>query len=185
MLITYHLSSTSSVLRQSKPRRNCGRGGHLKGRNLCGGFRPFSFGRKGKAQAVLVVGRTQGDPSDRTNRDDQLFCVPFHQVDRQRQKSVARLARERAKHQPFAVLQLDLHMGAIGRMRRGVALDLLMDPLDEVFERRLGGARDPQLWRQNSFEWSAVAPICSRPSSVTIRPRGVRCRNPSWRRYGS
>src|SRR5919108_673224 len=32
---------------------------------------------------------------------------------------------------------------------------------------------------------SRTVPRCSRPSSVTIRPRGVRCRNPSWSRYGS
>src|SRR6266545_3861807 len=151
MLITYQLSSTALYCGRASP-RNCGRGGHLKGRNLCGGFRPFSFGRKVKAQAVLIVGRTQGDPSDRSNRDDQLFCVPFLQTDRQREKPVARLARKPAKCQAFAVLELDLHMGTIGRMRRCVALDLLMDPRDEVVERRLGGARHPQLWSQNSFE---------------------------------
>ena len=29
------------------------------------------------------------------------------------------------------------------------------------------------------------APMCARPSFVTMRPRGVRWRKPSWSRYGS
>ena len=42
-----------------------------------------------------------------------------------------------------------------------------------------------RLSAQKSVEASRAAPACARPSSVTIRPRGVRWRNPSWSRYGS
>ena len=35
---------------------------------------------------------------------------------------------------------------------------------------------------QKSVELSRIAPACSRPRSVITRPRGVRCRNPSWSR---
>ena len=35
---------------------------------------------------------------------------------------------------------------------------------------------------QNSVEASRAAPACSRPRSVITRPRGVRCRKPSWSR---
>ena len=38
---------------------------------------------------------------------------------------------------------------------------------------------------QKSVDGSGVEPRCARPRSVTIRPRGVRCRNPSCSRYGS
>ena len=37
----------------------------------------------------------------------------------------------------------------------------------------------------NSASASGAAPTCCRPSFVTTRPRGVRCRKPSWSRYGS
>jgi len=38
---------------------------------------------------------------------------------------------------------------------------------------------------QKSDDGSRSAPTWARPSSVTIRPRGVRWRKPSWSRYGS
>src|SRR4051812_50113506 len=73
-------------------------------------------------------------------------------------------------------------------MRGRVLLDLAMDARDEVVERRLGGAGDPEVGAQNSFASAtaaAAAPTCARPRAVITRPRGVRWRKPSWSRYGS
>ena len=39
--------------------------------------------------------------------------------------------------------------------------------------------------RQKNVPPSTTRPRCARPRSVTIRPRGVRCRKPSWSRNGS
>src|SRR5207249_9429880 len=110
--------------------------------------------------------------------DDQLVALGH----RQGEEAITGFAREGLERQPLAVGQLDLDMRLLGRMGCRVLLDLPVDSRDEVVQRRLGGARDPEIWAQKSFV-SAVtaAPRCSRPSSVTMRPRGVRCRKPSWR----
>src|SRR5215831_15369914 len=60
-----------------------------KGRNLCGGFRPFFFWER-KAGPAVFVRRPEGDPSDRADRDDQLLAF-----DAERQEPEAGLARER------------------------------------------------------------------------------------------
>src|SRR6478736_921222 len=148
-----------------------------EGRNLCGGFRPFLLWQC-EARPAVLVRRSEPDPADRADRDDQLLAL-----DAERQEPEPGLARERFQAQSFAVGQLDFDVRAVGGMRRGVLLDLAMDPGDEVVERRLGRARDPKIRAQKSFASSAAtAPTCSRPSAVITRPRGVRCRKPSWSR---
>ena len=63
-------------------------------------------------------------------------------------------------------------------------LDPAKDPLDELLERARH-PRCPELGHQNRLPSTRTAPTCFRPSSVITRPRGVRCRKPSWSRYGS
>src|SRR6266498_1524231 len=175
----------SSVLRQAKPRQTAVlRPGRTfrKGRTLCGGFRPFLLLGKRESRSTILVGRAERDPADGAHRDDQLLTAD----DGQREEAVAGLAREGLQCEPLPVAKLDLDVGALRTVRGRVPLDLAMDARDEVVERRFRCPRDPELRAQKSFASSAFdAPTCSRPSCVTIRPRGVRCRNPSWSRYGS
>src|SRR5206468_12444961 len=92
-----------------------------KGRNLCGGFRPFFLWQR-KARLALLVGRAEGDAPDRAHRDDQLVAL-----DAERQKPEAGLTREGSQRQPFAARELDLDMRALGGVRRRVLLDLPVD----------------------------------------------------------
>src|SRR5512133_4053172 len=111
-----HLSSTSSVLRQSEAPTNCGTAAGAdmsKGRNLCGGFRPFLLWER-ETRPVVIVRRPQGDPPDRADRDDHLLAF-----ERQSEEAEAGLARERPHRQLLAVGELDLDVGAVGGMRRG------------------------------------------------------------------
>src|SRR6266498_1821784 len=99
----------SSVLRQSEPRQTAvlrpGRT-FLKGRTLCGGFRPFLLLGKRESRSTILVGRAERDPADRAHRDDQLLTF----VDGQREEAVARLAREGLQPEPLSVGQFDLDM---------------------------------------------------------------------------
>src|SRR6476619_2784874 len=157
-----------------------------KGRTLCGGIRPSLF-RKGESRAAGFVRWSKRDAPDRADRDDVILNLAVAGIYGQRQEAVARLPRERHEGQPLAVSQLHLHVRPLHGVCRGVALELPVDLLDEVGEGRLSCARDPEVGAQKSFVSSSAppAPNRSRPSSVMIRPRGVRCRKPSWRRYGS
>src|SRR6266511_3365756 len=154
-----------------------------KGRTLCGGIRPSLF-RKGESRAAGFVRWSKRDAPDRSDRDDVILRLAVCGVDGQRQEPVAGLARERQQRQSFAVSQLYLHVGPLRGVCCRVALDLPVDVLHEVIEGRLGCPRYPEVGAQKSFV-SRTAANRSRPSSVMMRPRGVRCRKPSWRRYGS
>src|SRR5438132_14237743 len=155
--LTYHLSSTSSVLRQSEPRQTAAGADIYKGRDLCGGFRPFSL-REGEPGAAVFVGRAQRDAPDRPDRNDQLVdLIRVLGMHGEGQKAVARLARERLQGQSLAVCKFDLPLRALGRVARRVALDLAMHACDEVVQRRLRGARNPQLLHRRSLPRS-IAP---------------------------
>src|SRR4051812_5588931 len=80
-----------------------------KGRALCGGFRPYLF-RKGEPRAAGFVRWSERDAPDRPDRNDVLLGVAVRGVHRQRQKPVARLARERAEREalPAGELHLDV-----------------------------------------------------------------------------
>src|SRR6266536_1168540 len=163
MLLTYHLSSKLCTAAEPAPSKLRPGRTFLKGRNLCGGFRPF-FLWQGESGPLVRICCAKGDASDRADRDDQLFGITVLHVHRQREEAVAGLAGDGVQREP---------------------LDLTVDPRDEVVERRLGRAGYPQVRAQKSLVPSSAAPTCRRPSSVTILPRGVRWRKPSWSRYGS
>src|SRR6188472_231779 len=69
--------------------RNCGGGGHLKGWNLCGGFRPFLLWQC-KSRFSLLVGWAECDAPDRADGNDHLL-----RSDGKRDEAESRLARER------------------------------------------------------------------------------------------
>src|SRR5205823_7087939 len=122
---------------------------------------------------------------DRADRNDELVRVTVRLTHGQRQETVARLAGETLEREPLPVGELHLNMRPLGGVSRGVALDLTVDTVDESVEGRLRCPRDPEIGAQKSFVSFPPALNRSRPSSVMMRPRGVRCRNPSCRRYGS
>src|SRR4051812_3115592 len=67
MLLTYHLSSQRSALRVERAPGHCGRGGHfMKGRNQCGGSRPFPF---------FWLGETRAAGFARWTRSEELRAV--------------------------------------------------------------------------------------------------------------
>src|SRR6266540_4935566 len=99
--LTYHLSSTALYCGRASPDKlRLGRT-FPKGWDLSGGSRPFFF-RQGETRAAGFVRRSQGDPPDGSDRDDQLLALVFR-VHRQREEAVAGLARERSQGQPLAV----------------------------------------------------------------------------------
>src|SRR3954447_19552130 len=115
------LSSTALYCGRASPQqlRHCGGGGHLRERNLCGGFCSFFFWRQREAGLAVFVGRAKGDAPDRAHGDDQLSLLHA-----QREEAEAGLARERAQRKPLTVRELDLDVRALRRMRRRVLLNL-------------------------------------------------------------
>src|SRR5690348_7012882 len=107
--------------------RNCGGGGHLKGWNLCGGFRPFFLWQR-KSGFSLLVGGPERDAPDRADGDDDLL-----RPDRKRDEAEPRLARKRRHGQALAAEQLDLHVLLRRVMRRSVLLDQTVYARDELF----------------------------------------------------
>src|SRR5712691_9604526 len=188
--LTYHLSSTVLNCGGTQAPKHCGRGGHLRDGACAAGsvsFLPVLGGAGGKREprTAILVGRAESDATDCSDRNDQLVTLVVVRVDGQRDEAVPGFRRQRLQRQPLSVAQLDLHVRALRTMARRIALDLPQEARDEIVERRLGGAREPHVGAQKSLESFAAAPTCSRPSSVMTRPRGVRCRYPSCRRYGS
>src|SRR5687767_5873942 len=95
-----------SQLRESQPRELRPGRTFPKGRDLCGGSRPFSW--QSETRAAGFVCRMQGDPLDCTDRDDEVFELAFLRLDAKRQEPETGLARKRMERQPLTVAELNL-----------------------------------------------------------------------------
>src|SRR5688500_9252187 len=99
--LTYHLSSTALNCGRASPEKLRPGRTFPKGRDLCGGSRPFLFPSwQSETRAAGFVCRMQSDPLDCTDRDDELFELAFLRLDAKRQKAETGLARKRMERQP-------------------------------------------------------------------------------------
>src|SRR5437763_16485841 len=91
----------------------------------------------------MLFGRAEAEAGDGADRDDDLLLPAA--VRPERDEAVARLREDRFERDRRAVaeLELDLRLAALDIRRE--ARDLLVDAFDEIVDRRLGRAGDPEL----------------------------------------
>lgn len=126
----------------------------------------------------MRLGFPDPDLGDRGDRDDHLDGLLLGGMGLQRDEPEPRTRGDRDQLEERAVAELDRDRDLLAQAR-----DLTMEVANEFLGRTLD-AGSPDRRAQKSLS-SAAAPTWSRPSSVMIRPRGVRWMNPSWSRYGS
>jgi hypothetical protein len=94
-------------------------------------------------------------------------------MDVQRDHPEARLGLDLLEHEAGPVDELDLDYGRFDAVRLAERRDRPVQPPDELLVRAFGNRR-PDAAAQKSFAPSVAAPMCTRPSVVIVRPRGVR-----------
>jgi hypothetical protein len=91
----------------------------------------------------------------------------------QRHHAEARVRLDLLEHEAGAVYELNLDDGRLDSVRLPERRDRTVQPPDELLVRTLRNRR-PDPAAQKSFASSVAEPMCTRPSVVIVRPRGVR-----------
>src|SRR5262249_12895872 len=139
-----------------------------------------------EAERPLGVGRRELDGAHGADRDDQptrlVACVAVRSEGEEAEARVRARGRDRVTG---AVHELDTHLGLLEPVLLRELGGHAREPTDELVQRsRSAGC--PNVGRhQKSPSGLLDAPMWSRPRAVMTRPRGVRCTNPSWSKYGS
>ena len=131
--------------------------------------------REAEARDARLGRAAQLEAPDRAERDDhrvrRLGVIVGMHV--QRDHPEAGLGLDPLEHEPEAVGELHLDDRCLDAVRLAECRDRPVQPPDELLVWALRDRR-PDAAAQKSFASSVTAPMCTRPSVVIVRPRGVR-----------